>query len=90
MELHFTSDQEALIREAIASGRYRSAEEAVQDAMARWEERERALAETLAALDEAETNLETGHFSEYSDETLDVLAAELKREGRAQRDAASR
>jgi Arc/MetJ-type ribon-helix-helix transcriptional regulator len=88
MELHFTSEQEALIREAVASGRYRNAEEAVQDAMARWEERERARAETLAALDEAEADLESGRYSDYSDETLDGLAVELKREGRSQRDSA--
>jgi len=90
MEVHFTTDQEALIREAVASGRYQSAEEAVQDAMARWEERERARVETLAALDEAEADLETGRFADYSDEALDALARELKQEGRAQGDPAQK
>ena len=43
MEVVFTADQEAFIRQAIASGRYRSPEDAVRDAMTRWEESERSL-----------------------------------------------
>ena len=55
----------------------------------RWplDERERARAEILAALDEAEADLETGRYADYSDKTLDGLAIELKREGRSQRDS---
>ena len=60
MKVDFTPDQEALIRQAIASGRYHTAEDAVHDAMARWEESERARIEMLAALDEAESDLEAG------------------------------
>ena len=83
MEVHFTPDQEALIRRAIASGRYQTAEDAVQDAMARWEEGERVRIEVLARLDEAEADLEAGRYTDYSDETLPTLADELKREARA-------
>ena len=39
MEVHFTPDQEAFVRQAIASGRYQTAEDAVRDAMTQWEER---------------------------------------------------
>ena len=84
MEVHFTPDQEALIRRGIATGRYRTAEDAVQDAMARWEEGERTRIEVLASLDEAEGDLETGRYTDYTDETLPRLADELKREARAQ------
>ncbi len=42
MEVQLTADQEAFIRQAAASGRYPSPEAAVRDAMAHWEERERA------------------------------------------------
>ena len=84
MEVHLTPDQEALIRRAIASGRYQTAEDAVQDAMARWEEGERVRIEVLARLDEAEADLETGRYTDYTDDTLPTLADELKREARAQ------
>jgi len=83
MEVHLTLDQEALIRRAIASGRYQTAEDAVQDAMARWEEGERVRIEVLARLDEAEADLEARRYTDYSDEALPTLADELKREARA-------
>jgi putative addiction module CopG family antidote len=87
MEVHFVPgpDQEAFIRRGIATGRYRSAEDAVRDAMARWEEGERARLELLAALDEAERDVETGQYTDYSNETLPLLADELKREARTLR-----
>jgi hypothetical protein len=50
--------------------------------MVRWEEGERARLELLAALDEAEADLEAGHYSDYTDATLPRLADELKREAR--------
>jgi Arc/MetJ-type ribon-helix-helix transcriptional regulator len=84
MEVGFTPDQEALIRRAIASGRYQTAEDAVQDAMARWEEGERVRFEVVALLDEAEADLETGRYTDYTDATLPTLADELKREARTQ------
>ena len=85
MDVQFTPDQEAFVRQAIASGRYRTAEDAVRDALARWEADERARVELLAALDEAEADLESGQYSDYTSETLPMLADELKREARALR-----
>jgi len=85
MEVPLTPDQEAFIRRGIASGRYRTPEDAVREAMARWEEAERARAEILAALDEAEADLAAGQYTDWTDETLPELAAELKREARAVR-----
>lgn len=86
MEMQLTPDQEAFIRQAVDTGRYPSTEDAVRHALARWEEGERARLELLAALDEAETDLETGRYTDYTDATLPKLADELKREGRALRD----
>ncbi len=82
MEVHFTSEQEAFIRQAIASGRLRRAEEAVQQALSLWERRERSRVEILAALDEAEADLETGQFTDHTDASLPLLADQLKAEGR--------
>ena len=85
MEVRFTPEQEAFIRQAVASGRYRSPEEAVQDALTRWENSERSRLDLLAALDEAETDLETGRFTDYTDATLQNLSKELRQEARTQR-----
>ena len=82
MEVQLTPDQEAFIQKAVASGRYATAEAAVRDAMARWEEGERARFELLAALDEAEADLKAGRYVDYSNATLPTLAEELKREAR--------
>lgn len=84
MDVHFIPDpeQEAFIRQGIASGRYQTAEDAVRDAMARWEQDERARVELLAAFDEAESDLEAGRYADYTNETLPRLADELKREAR--------
>ena len=81
MEVHPTPDQEAFIRQAIESGRLQREEDAVREALSLWEERERSQTELLAALDEAEADLQTGRFTDYTDETLLQLATELKREG---------
>jgi len=87
MEVHFIPDpeQEAFIRQGIASGRYQTAEDAVRDAMAHWEQDERERVELLAAFDEAESDLQAGRYADYTNETLPGLADELKREAREQR-----
>ena len=81
-----TPDQQAFINQAVASGRYRNAEDAIQDAIARWEEDERARLELLAALDDAEADILAGQYLDYRNETLPQLAEELKYEARALRD----
>lgn len=90
MEVHLTPDQEAFIRQAVESGRYRTTEDAVREAMARWEENERARLELMAALDEAESDLASGQYRDYAIQALPALAVELKREARALRDRESR
>jgi putative addiction module CopG family antidote len=85
MEVELTPDQESFIRRAVASGRYATVQAAVQDAMARWEEGERARLELLAAFDDAEADLQAGRYADYTETTLPRLAEELKREARALR-----
>ncbi len=86
MEVQFTPEQEAFIREAIASGRLHRPEQAVQQALSLWERQERNRVEILAALDEAEADLQTGQFSDYTDASLPLLAEQFKAEARALRD----
>ena len=53
MKVHISPEQRAFIREGIESGRFRTEEDAVQEALALWEERERLRSEILAAVDKA-------------------------------------
>lgn len=60
MEVQLTSDQKALVRQAIESGRLRHEEDAVKEALSLWEERERRRLEILIAVDKAEASLARG------------------------------
>jgi Arc/MetJ-type ribon-helix-helix transcriptional regulator len=84
MELQFTPDQEAFIRQAIESGRLHRKEDAVQQAMSLWEERERRRLEILAAVDQAEASLnrDEGRIV-TTHEQVTELAADVKRRGMA-------
>jgi Arc/MetJ-type ribon-helix-helix transcriptional regulator len=83
MEVRFTPDQEAFVRQAIESGRLRHEEDAVKEALSLWEERERTRAEILAAVDEAEASLGRGEGSIITQESTRALAKEVKLRGRA-------
>jgi len=85
MRVDFTPGQREFVQRAIASGRFRREEDAVQEALALWEERERARIEILAALDEAETDLSAGRYRDYSKESSSQLARDLKAEARTLR-----
>jgi len=87
MEVTLTPSQEILIQRAIELGRYRSTEDAVRDAMARWEERERQRIDLTTDIGRAETELKSGWYSDYTDDTLPLLAEELKSEARQMRAA---
>lgn len=60
MEVNLTDDQRAFIREALQSGRIQHEEDAVQEAMLLWEERERHRMQILATVDAAEISLARG------------------------------
>jgi Arc/MetJ-type ribon-helix-helix transcriptional regulator len=79
MEVFLTQDQEAFIRQATETGRLRRKEEAVQEAMSLWEERERRLVEILVGVDRAEASLARGEgrrITTHEDVTL--LAADIR------------
>jgi putative addiction module CopG family antidote len=83
MGVHLTPDQEAFVRQAIASGRLQRAEEAVEEALSLWEERERNRMEILGALDAAEVSIARGEGIEITGQSLKDLADEVKQRGRA-------
>jgi putative addiction module CopG family antidote len=83
MEVQLTPDQQAFVREAIAAGRFQREEDAVREALALWEKRERARAEMLAAVDTAEASLAAGRGRVITERSMQDLADEVKQRGRA-------
>ena len=82
MEVQLTPDQKAFVRQAIESGRLHREEEAVKEALALWEERERTRAEILASIDEAEASLAGGEGRIITQQSMHDLASEVKQRGR--------
>ena len=82
MEVHLTPDQEAFVRQAIESGRFRRVEDAVQEALSLWEERERERAEILAAVEAADVGFAHGEGRPITEESMRQLAEEVKQRGR--------
>src|SRR3954462_10020917 len=74
MNVDLTPDQRALVKRAIDSGRFSHEEEAVQEALALWEERERRRLEILASLDEAEASLARGEGRPITEESTRCVA----------------
>ena len=83
MEVHLTPDQEAFIRRAVEAGRFGRAEDAVEEALSLWEERERKRAEFLATLDDAKASIARGEGHVITQQSMRELAAEVKQRGRA-------
>ena len=83
MEYRLTADQQASARLAVESGRLHSEEEAIQEALALWEERERGRVELLATLDDARASLARGDGRVITRESMRELAAEVRDRGRA-------
>ena len=84
MELHFTPDQEALIRQGIDAGRFQGKEDAVQEAMSLWEERERRRLEIVTAVEQAEASLARGEGRRITThEEMTQLTGDIKRRGMA-------
>ena len=87
MEVFLTPDQEAFAQLAIESGRFRSKEDAVREALRQWEERERKRAELLATIDEAKVSVARGEGRVLTEQSMSELAEEVKSRGRARLEA---
>ena len=84
MQIDLTPEQQDFVRQAIASGRFKRPEDAVQAAMELWVERERRRSEILAAVDIAKASIDRGEGTEITQEHMRALAEDVKRRGRAQ------
>jgi len=83
MDVELTSDQKAFARRAIESGRLHTEQDAVQEALTLWEERERQRAEFLVTLEDARASLARGEGRVITQESMRQLAGEVKERGRA-------
>lgn len=85
MQVDLTPDQREFVQRAIASGRFVREEDAVEEALSMWEERERERERVaiLTALDESEADLSAGRYDDYTRESSPRLVQDLKREARA-------
>ncbi len=83
MEVELTRDQQALVRRAVDTGRLGRPEEAAREAFSLWEARERRRAEILASVDMAEASLVCGEGRMITEESMQQLAHDVGRRGRA-------
>ena len=94
MNVELTPDQRAFVQKAVESGRFKREEEAVEEALALWERRERRRLEIIAMIEEAEASLARGEGIEITEESMKALAEETKQRLRrriaAERSATSR
>lgn len=79
MNVELTPDQRAFVQKAIDSGRFARAEEAVEEALALWEERERKRLEIIAMLDEGDASFARGQGIPLTEESVtDRCAGSLR------------
>ena len=94
MDIELTPDRRAFVQKAIEPGRFSLEEEAVQEALALWEARERRRLEIVAMIEEAEASLARGEGQTFTKESTPALAEEAKQRLRrriaAERSATSR
>lgn len=94
MNVELSPDQRAFVQKAIESGRFTRAEDAIEEALALWEERERRRVEILAMLDEADASFARGEGIAITQESVKVLTEKAKQRLRhrieAERSAPSR
>jgi Arc/MetJ-type ribon-helix-helix transcriptional regulator len=83
MQIDLTPEQSEFIRMAIETGRLHRPEDAVQEALTLWVERERRREEILAAIDQAEASLARGEGRIITRESMRELAEEVHQRGLA-------
>jgi len=81
MQVQPTPEQNSFIDLGIQEGRFRDREEAVQQALALWQKRERTRVELLGSLDLAEKSLDADEGETYVSENLDELVKSVKERG---------
>jgi Arc/MetJ-type ribon-helix-helix transcriptional regulator len=83
MDVQLTPDQQTFARRAVESGRLRSEQDAVEEALALCEERERQRAEFLLTLEGGRASLARGEGGSITVESVLQLAPDVKTRGLA-------
>jgi Arc/MetJ-type ribon-helix-helix transcriptional regulator len=83
MQIELTPEQRDFVRRAMDEGRVKRAEDAVQQGLELWIERERRRDEMLAAIDQAEASLARGEGRVITEESMRQLAEEVHQRGLA-------
>ena len=83
MDVQLSADQRAFFRLALETGRLNREEDAVEEALRMWEERERARAEIIAMVESADASLGHGQGRVITQESMRELAGDVKQRGRA-------
>jgi putative addiction module CopG family antidote len=83
MEVNLTPDQAAFVRQAIKSGRLHDEQEALQEALALWEERERRRQELIASVESARAGHARGEGRLLTEASMRELTDQVKARGRA-------
>lgn len=82
--MNLTPDQQALVSDAIANGRLHRAEEALQQALVLWEERERRRLEIMAVVQLSQASLSRGEGRTVATpEQSEQLVRDVTRRGMA-------
>jgi Arc/MetJ-type ribon-helix-helix transcriptional regulator len=87
MELELTDDQRSLARHAIEAGRLQSKADAVIEAMALWEARERHRLELIASLEQARNEIVEGKGLALTPDSMRDLVSRVAERGRKRLDA---
>jgi antitoxin ParD1/3/4 len=82
MNVSLTPELEKLVQEKVASGLYQTASEVVREGLRLLKERDDRQTSLREAIQEGLTQLETGKYQEYTDDTLADLAQAVKDRGR--------
>jgi Arc/MetJ-type ribon-helix-helix transcriptional regulator len=83
MQIELTPEQHDFVRRAVDEGRLKGAEDAVQQGLELWIERERRRDEILAAVDAAEASLARGEGLVITRQSMRELAEEVHQRGLA-------
>jgi Arc/MetJ-type ribon-helix-helix transcriptional regulator len=82
MEINLTPEQSDVVRHAVETGRVHDPEQAVQEALVLWMERERRRVELLASLDAADASLARGEGRVITQDAMKSLAREVMERNR--------
>ena len=81
MQFELTPEQSSFVDLGIREGRFTNTEEAMRNALALWEQRERERMRLLASLEMADASLDAGKGEIYDTDDLSALVESIRQRG---------